>query len=77
MDQEKETKQLFFTLDEVRKIVFQNHISKSTLINMIRAKQLPVTKMMHRNFVPRWWILEQVNKATIKPNIKEERLEDR
>ena len=71
MEKSDNEKQLFFTLDDIRTKVFSGKISKSTLINMIKAKQLPVITMMKRNFVPRWWVEEQIKKATIKPSDKE------
>jgi hypothetical protein len=72
MTQQQETqRQLFYTLDEVKREVFSGHISKSTLLNMVKAGQLPTVTMMRRKYIPAWWVEEQIKKATIKPEIKD------
>jgi len=58
---------LYFTLDEVRALIYGNHICKSTMLNMVKANKIPVVRMMSRYFVPKWWVDEQIKAATEKP----------
>lgn len=62
-----ENQKLYYSLAEVRKIIFANTVSKSTINAMIKKDLIPHTKVMTRILVPRWWIDEQIRLATVAP----------
>ncbi len=59
-------KKIFYSVTEVRSIVFADGISKSTLMTMLHNGTIPCEKFMNRYFVPCWWVDEQIAKATGK-----------
>ena len=58
-------KKIFYSVTEVRSIVFGNGISKSTLMTMLHNGTIPCEKFMNRYFIPCWGN-EQIAKATGK-----------
>ena len=62
-------KKIYYSVTEVRNIVFGNGISKSTLMTMLHNGTIPCEKFMNRYFVPVWWVDEQVAKATGKSSV--------
>jgi predicted DNA-binding transcriptional regulator AlpA len=58
---------LYYTIDEVRKIIYANGVSKSTLHNMINSGDIPSRRLMKRVFVPRWWVDKEIAIATHAP----------
>ena len=59
-------KKIYFSVNEVRRIVFDNGISKSSLMTMLHNGTIPCERFMNRYFVPCWWVDEQIAKATGK-----------
>ena len=59
-------KKIYFSVNEVRRIVFDNGISKSSLMTMLHNGTIPCEGFMNRYFVPCWWVDEQIAKATGK-----------
>jgi len=58
---------LYYTIDEVRKLIYANGVSKSTLHNMINSGDIPSRRLMKRVFVPRWWVDKEIAIATHAP----------
>lgn len=70
MEQEKQYEQeikLFYSVAEVKKKVYSDLISTSTLLNMVKRGDIPCVRLMKRVFIPAWWVQEQIDIATKKP----------
>ena len=59
---------LYWSVDEVRKCVYGNAISKGTIMNMIHSKQIPCKRLMSRIFIPRGWVLKEIHEASEQPS---------
>ena len=58
-----ETGKLYFTVKDIRQILFSNQISKATIMTMIKNDEIPTLRLRRRYLVPRWWVELQVEKA--------------
>ena len=54
----------FYDLDELRKDVFQNKVSKAHIYNQVASGDIPSAKIGRRILVPAWW----VNKLLVDPS---------
>ncbi|GEM_PF-811641 len=54
---------LFYSVNEVRDCVYSGCVSRSTLLKMIHKDIIPSVRIMSRIFIPRWWVIEQINLA--------------
>lgn len=57
---EKQEK-LFWTPDDVRHEIFDDQVSKSTLLNLLRSKKIPSIRLGRRWYIPSTWVKTQVN----------------
>ncbi|MDO4178850.1 MAG: hypothetical protein Q4D21_06630 [Phascolarctobacterium sp.] len=55
---------LYYSLKEVRSIVYSDGVSITTLRNMAEKGLLPTIHVLGRIFVPKWWVLKQYDIAT-------------
>ncbi len=54
---------LFYSVNEVRDCVYSGCVSRSTLLKMIHKDIIPSVRIMSRIFIPRWWVIKQINLA--------------
>lgn len=57
----------FYSLEEFRKVVYNNCISRTTVQNMANRGLIPIIKVMSRKFVPRWYVEQKIAEAINAP----------
>lgn len=57
----EESKRKFWSPDQIRREIFLNEISKSTILNMLRKGQIPSIRMGKRWFIPSAWVEAQLH----------------
>lgn len=70
MEQLDYPKKLYYSIEDVRKYIFGNGISRTTLLKLIRKNDIPSVRIMSRIFIPQWWFNKQIQQAVEEPNIK-------
>lgn len=53
----------YYSLSEVRLIVFNNGVSISLLQNLIKKNEIPCERYGGRILVPRFWLVKKINEA--------------
>ena len=56
-------KKYYYSVDEVKEVVFSGRLSTSTLRKMIMSGQIPTLKLNRRYFIPKWWVDKQIMNA--------------
>ena len=54
---------LYYTPKEVRELVFSNHISISSIMNLIHTGQIEAVRFNHKFFIPRSFVDKMTAKA--------------
>lgn len=54
-------KKNFYTLAEIRRLVYSNNVSKSTIQTLVKRKVIPSYRVMSKILVPAWWLEQQIN----------------
>lgn len=62
---------LYYSVNEVRDCVYSWCVSRSTLLKMVHKDIIPSVRIMSRIYIPRWWVIEQINLALGKQNNEE------
>lgn len=58
-----EIDKLYYSIDETRKIIFDNKVSYGSLRSQIIAGKIPHMKVGRRFFVPAKWLQEKIDNA--------------
>lgn len=58
-----EEKNYYYSLKEVRNIVFNNGVSISLLQNLVRSDSIPCLRLGGRILIPTYWVEEQIANA--------------
>ena len=66
-----EAQRIYFTLEEVRNIVFSNNISKSTMRKLAVEQKIPTVQIFSKRFVPKYWVEKEIKKALYDPREEE------
>lgn len=59
----EEKKRNFYTVKEVREIVFSNNLSATTLHKLIRAGEIPSETFCSKKLIPAWWVEEKIKQG--------------
>ncbi len=62
---------LYYSVNEVRDCVYSGCVSRSTLLKMVHKDIIPSVRIMSRIYIPRWWVIEQINLALGEQNNEE------
>lgn len=52
----------FYDLEEFRRDIFHNRISRSQVYKQAKAGEIPTIKIGRRVFVPAWFVLQLISK---------------
>lgn len=58
-----DTKKMYWTPSEVRSKIFDNNVSKSTLISLIHLQKIPAIRLGNRWYIPACWVDRQISIA--------------
>lgn len=63
---------VYYTLEEVRNLIFSQKISKSTIRKLAITGQIPTVRIFSKRLVPVWWVTEALANATNAPSNRKE-----
>ena len=58
-----ESKPNFYTVTQVHDIVFRGSLSKTTIHQMVRKKQIPSVEFLSKKLIPAYWVEACLAKA--------------
>ena len=58
-----EKKKMYWTTSEVRSMIFDNNVSKITLISLIHLQKIPAIRLGNRWYIPTYWVDRQIRIA--------------
>lgn len=67
-----EIQKVYYTLEEVRNMVFSNNISKTTMRKLAIEKKIPTVQIFSKRFVPKYWVEKALEKALYAPDTEKE-----
>ena len=58
----------YFTVAEIRELIYANKISTASILSMIHANLIPTEKLMARRYlIPAYWVREKLNAGFNSP----------
>lgn len=60
---ENESKQNYYTVQQVYDVVFQKTLSKTTIHQMIKRGKIPSVQFCRKTLIPAYWVDECISKA--------------
>lgn len=65
---EQNKKRNFYTVKEVRELVYNNNLSISTIHKLIKQDVIPYTQLCRKRLIPAWWVEDQIQKGRECPD---------
>lgn len=53
----------YYSIGEVRKLVYDNEVAVTTLVNYTHLGKIPSVKYNRKIFIPVWWVKEALENA--------------
>lgn len=73
-----DTNVAFYTISEVRRLVFGDKISVASLLSLIHSNKIPAERITPRRYlIPAFWVREKLDAALKNPRLKEEHTNER
>lgn len=55
----------FYTVKEMRELVYDNNISITTLHKLMNNNVIPFTQLCRKRLIPAWWVEQEIQKGRV------------
>ncbi len=63
LEQKQEKKRNYYTVREIRELVFDCQLSVTTIHKLMNTNQIPYVQLCRKRLVPAWWAEAEIKKG--------------